>query len=110
MKKILILLFAICMIISTEAFAADVDLGWESVESATGYKLYMSEDSGATWSAPIDVGDVITFTYSGVPIDKLVLFRVSAYNDNGETIRLWSGAWYNELWKPPQAAIGLGIR
>ena len=108
MKTIIIaLIFALISV--TTAMAADVALQWEPVAEATGYKLYLSEDMGSTWDTPIDVGNVTTTVYPNVPEDKMVLFRVGAYNTNGETVRTWSGAWYNKLWQPPTDTKGLGI-
>ena len=97
------LIFAILLIPSL-CFSADVDLSWLVEAEATGYKIYMSQDLGQTWDSGLDVGlaqqDPIipaqrTYTYTGVPEDKIILFKCSAYNDDGEGIREWSGAWYD---------------
>lgn len=92
------------------AFAADVINEWAASAGATGYKIYKSEDLGVTWSAPVDVGNVVSYTWVGVVDTRLVLFRVSAYNASGETVRYWSGTFWNSLWKPVSAASSLGIR
>ena len=74
------------LLISGPAFAADVSLVWDVSAGAAGYKLYQSIDSGATWDAGQDVGNVQSYTINGVPDSGLILFRVSAYNAIGETI------------------------
>jgi len=90
--------------IAVSSFAADVEMGWNEVADATGYKVYMSLDQGQTWEQPVDVGMAQqdpdnplrrVYTYTDVPEDRLILFKGSAYNDDGESIREWSGAWYD---------------
>ena len=102
---ILFLLF-----IPTICHATDVTLKWDAATGATGYKLYQSTDNGATWDAGVDVGNVTSYVYPNVPESGLVLFRVSAYNATDEAVRYEAGAWYNFLWKPPQATSGLGVQ
>lgn len=91
------------------AHAADVPLKWDPAQGATGYKIYLSQDQGVTWSTPLDVGNVTAFTYTGAPEDKLLLFRSSAYNEGGEAVRTWSGAWYDHRKKPLTPPTGQGI-
>ena len=98
------------LIISSTALAADVTLYWDASTGATGYKLYASTDLGATWSAPHDVGNVQTYVWPNVSDTVLTLFRVGAYNTQGELIRTEAGAWYNGSWNLPAAAHGLGIK
>ena len=93
----------------TGAQAADVNLNWDASAGATGYKIYKSEDLRTTWDVGIDVGNVITYTYMGVREDGPVDFRVSAYNETGEAIRYWSGAWYDKTKMPPADPGGTGI-
>lgn len=104
------LLFAFLLLSALPAAAADVSLSWDASADAAGYKIYVSADNGATWDAGTDVGNVTGHTYPGVPEDGLILFRVGAYNSQGETIRYEAGAWYNGAWTPPLAASGLGIQ
>ena len=106
MKK-LIILFVI--LFATAAFSADVPLKWEVTPDATGYKIYMSTD-GQTWDAGKDVGNVTSYLYKDVPEDKMILFKGSAYNANGEEIKHWAGVWYDHTKKPPEAMTGLGIQ
>ncbi len=108
MKKLLLVLI-ICLIPAI-AWSADVTLRWDVVTDATGYKIYKSEDLGVTWGTARDVGNVITYIYTGIIETKVVLFRVSAYNANGESVRLWSGAWYDNRLKPISTPSGAGIQ
>lgn len=105
MKKIFLILAII--LVATSALAADVNLKWDPAEGATGYRIYMSADSGATWQAPVDVGNVTEYVYQGVPDSGLILFRVSSYNQNGETVKCQSGCWFRGDWIPPASASGL---
>lgn len=99
----LVLIFA-----ASITLAADVDLKWDASAGATGYKIQKSLDLGVTWLPAIDVGNVTTYKYTNVEENVLVLFRASAYNANGEAIRTWSGAWFDQRKKPISAASGLG--
>jgi len=108
MKRILLMVLVV-VLLPMVAFATDVDLKWDASTGATGYKVYKSEDMGVTWGTPIDVGNLLVYKYLGVIETKMVLFRVSAYNTTGESIRFWSGAWYDHRLKPIGAPAGLGI-
>jgi len=108
MKKLFFcILTALMLIFAVNCLAADVLLKWDAAQYATGYKLYISADNGVTWDAGIDVGNVTQYTYLGVPDTGLQLFRVSAYNQYGETITAWAGSWFNGDWIPPTEALGL---
>lgn len=107
MKRLILILGMVLLPILSNA--ADVPMEWKASPGATGYKIYKSEDMGVTWDAGIDVGNVTTYTYLNVREDKLILFRASAYNAVGESIRSWSGAWYNHLWRPVNPVSGAGI-
>lgn len=109
MKKILAIIFLLTLLY-TPCLAVDLNLEWDPGEGAAGYKLYMSSDLGVTWSAPVDVGNVLTYTYSGVPDSGLILFRASSYNSSGESIRYEAGVWYNGSWKPPINPGGFGVK
>lgn len=107
MKTLLTILIFLC---ASVAQAADVEMGWDEVTDATGYKIYMSTDQGASWDLGTDVGlaqqdpdnsQRRIYTYPNVPEDILILFMGSAYNANAETIKTWSGCWYNHLWRTP---------
>ena len=107
MKKVLLAL--LILTVATPAISADVVLSWNASAPATGYKLYQSVDQGATWDAGTDVGNVTNHLILNVPDSGLVLFRVGAYNTFGESIRTWSGAWYNGDWQLPASVGGTGI-
>jgi len=100
MKKILIIMIiAVFMLFASNAFCADVMLSWDASPGATGYRIYMSVDNGATWPGITDVGNVLTCTIPNVPDSGLILFKAEAYNSQGNAIRSWFGAWYNGDWK-----------
>lgn len=106
MKKIA--LFGFLAVISAFAFAADVSLQWDAVNGAESYEIYQSLDTGETWSS-VGTSATTTFTATGVVETGLILFRVSARDTNGESIRLWSGAWYDHTRLPLQTPSGAGI-
>ena len=76
------------------AEAANVKLDWDSNITGTTYKIEMSVDLGATWLAAV-TATTKPFVYPNVPEDKLVLFRVSAFNNAGQTVTRHAGAWYD---------------
>ncbi len=88
---------------------ADITLNWLAAMGATGYKVYMSTDLGVTWTTPIDVGNVITYVYKNVVEDKKVLFKLAAYNTQGDAIINWAGAWCDLRNRPPIFPSNLGI-
>jgi len=104
------LLTALAILLTTATcFAADVKLTWDPSQNATGYRVYMSTDRGQTWDAGVDVGNTTTHTYIGVPDIGLILFRVSAYNSQANSIRYNAGAWYCAEWVPPTVPTGTGV-
>jgi len=100
----------ILIFMSSFVFAVDVELQWDPSQGATGYKIQKSLDLGVTWATAIDVGNVTTYKYLNVEENALVLFRASAYNTVGESIRTWSGAWIDQRKKPVVAPTGQGIK
>lgn len=104
------LVVLIFSLIGSPGFAAEVTLKWDPSEGATGYKIQKSVDIGVTWSPGVDVGNVTTYTYSNVEENVFVIFRASAYNAVGESIRTWSGAWFDSRKKPVSAPSGQGIQ
>jgi len=109
MFKTLFLSLVFIFIVSV-ALAADVTLKWEPSAGALGYKIQKSVDLGVTWSTAIDVGNVTTYIYPSVEENVLVIFRASAYNVAGESIRTWSGAWFDSRKKPVSAPSGQGVQ
>lgn len=105
-----LLLTLLFVFFSSVCFSANVTLEWNPSSGATGYKIYKSTDLGVTWSTPVDVGNVLTYTYLNVEENTLILFRASAYNASGESIRSWSGAWFDNRKKPVDPPSGQGIQ
>ena len=113
MKKLILITLSFLFVAS--AHADDVPLKWLPSDGAVGYKVYKFEmplcgEPQTTWDAGIDVGNVTEYVYTGVPSTGLVLFRVGAYNNNSESIMLWSGAWYNGDEKPLDVPYGAGVQ
>ena len=107
MKKILSILITL-ILIALPVYAADINLKWNAVPNATGYKVYRSVDQGLTWVEVVDLPET-TVLLTAQPETGFVIYRVSAYNVNGEALRSWSGAWYNKDWMPPSDPSGAGI-
>jgi hypothetical protein len=80
---------------------------WDAVTGATGYKLHMSTDLGATWGTAVDT-TVAEYTYQAVPENTLVLFKVCSVNAAMTSCNHWSGAWYDHRLKMP-VSVGLGV-
>ena len=108
MKRVIFTTVAL-ILMATSAWAADVPLAWDAVQGASGYKIQMSTNSGASWSTAKDAGANATYTWTGAPDTGLCLFRVSAYNAQGEAIRTNAGAWFNGSWTVPRQPGGLGV-
>jgi len=83
MKKMMIVA-AMVLAMASVSLAADVGLRWDAVTGATGYKVYMSLDNCATWLAPRDVGNVLTYIYTGG-----VRYRVGPFQS--QRIQGWRG-------------------
>jgi hypothetical protein len=109
MKNLILSILFLLSLVSP-AYAADVVLRWDPSAGATGYKIQKSIDAGATWQTPIDVGNITTYTYTNVEENALVLFRTSAYNAMGESMRTWSGAWYDHRLRPINSPSGTAIQ
>lgn len=86
MKKILltVALFFLC---PTLLYSADVTLLWDPVihPDLAGYRLYVSYASGL-YSAQmmVDVGNVTTYTWTGLDGTKRNFFVATAYSIHGE--------------------------
>jgi len=110
MKKMMIVA-AMVLAMASVSLAADVGLRWDAVTGATGYKVYMSLDNCATWLAPRDVGNVLTYIYTGVSDTVLVHFKVSAYKAGGvETVANHMGAWWDSRLMPLGNPVALGVK
>jgi cellulose 1,4-beta-cellobiosidase len=61
------------------------DLSWDASSGATGYRLFTGTVPGFGGGAGIDVGNVTSYTASGFTAGTTHYFRVSAYNNTGES-------------------------
>lgn len=100
---------------ATPSLAVDLTLEWKAVTGATGYRVYLSTDNGATWDAGADIGPGnpinghLTATYIGAPESGLILLKISAYNATAETVTDWQGVWYDHTRRPLGYTTGMGI-
>ena len=99
----------ILALLATTAQAESVTLSWDPVDRATGYRLYLSTDGGTSWDAR-DVGHVTEYEWPDVPEDSIVLWKAGAYNEAGDAVMEWAGAWVDITKKPPAVPHGLGVR
>ena len=107
MKKVIVIILVI-LAVSTVSLAGEIKINWNSEGQADGYKVYQTLDSGNTWHEILDTNSTnATLT---MPEHGLVLLRISAYNQNGETIRTSSGIWYNADWIPPEKPKNVGVK
>ena len=107
MKKLII---ALCLIlIPALSFGATVPLKWDTALGATGYKIYQSVNAGQTWTLVQDVGNVLSYTILNAPDTGLVLYRLGAYNAQGEVVRTNAGAWFNGALTLPGNPGGVGV-
>jgi hypothetical protein len=89
--------------------AADIDLSWPPVDGAIGYYVFMSTDSGGSWSDP-KITPLTEYTWVQAPDSGLVLWRVAAFNAQGVSLRTESGAWYNGDWQLVAQPVRLGVK
>ncbi len=80
------------LLVSAPALAKTVTLSWDASPSAvSGYKVYYDTQSDGTFSgidaiegdSPIDVGNVLTYTVTGLYDDEDYYFAVTAYDASG---------------------------
>lgn len=108
MKAILVI--ATVLVCVTSVMAVDIDLKWDAVAGATGYRVWRSLDGGVNYA--VVTTDPVTGTSTKLlaqPEDKLILYRVSAYDSNSEVVRYWSGAWYDHRFRPISAPGGNSV-
>ena len=106
MKKVISTIL-VTLAISTVVWAGEIEINWKSEGQANGYKVYQTLDNGNSWQEIIDTNSTnATLT---MPEHGLVLLRISAYNQSGETIRTSSGIWYNADWNPPEKPKDIGV-
>jgi predicted outer membrane repeat protein len=83
--------------LTAEPAGAVIDLNWQAVSGATGYKVYYDVDRGFPYQgtganegdSPIDVENTTSFTISGLNLGTRYYFAITAYNPEGES-------WYSE--------------
>ena len=108
-RHILVAIFLAALLgAATPAWAWTATYSWAPVTGATFYKIEKTVDQGAAWTLAASP-TAPTYTYTGTE-PGLVLFRISACNANGCTVRSADGLWHNEAWQPPLAATNLGVQ
>lgn len=102
---------AIALILATAApaFAWTATYSWAPSTGATSYKLEKSADNGSTWTVVNAAIATTSFAYTGTE-PALVLFRVSACNSNGCTVRSGDGFWHDESKTPPASPSSLAVQ
>ncbi len=118
MKKILAFVCACILAVCSVAYSADVEINWEQVPNADGYKLETSEDLGATWN---EVPNLVWTPYTEggiargkstitIPDNILILIRAGSYDSRMTAWRYEFGVFYNSAWKPLLAPTGIGAK
>jgi len=104
------LVAALVVLFAGSALAKTVTLHWDASPSAvSGYKIYYQAGSsqapltgsGATEGAsPVDVGNVLTYTLTGLADSETHFFAVTAYDSNGN-----ESSYSNIVESPPVSAV-----
>ena len=100
------------------ASAGSVTLRWEASTGATGYEIEQSVDNGTTYTLVANLTTAVACpsvttpctTTLTAPSTGLVLFRFSAKNAIGKTIRFGEGVWHCESCKPPTQPANVGVQ
>ncbi len=116
MRHIIIAVVFVVLVCS-KAYSAEIDVEWQQVPSADGYKLQASEDFGATWTevpnlvwTPFLLGNREMASATITVADNiLVLVRAAAYDSQSTTWKFKSGVFYNSAWGPIPSPPGLGV-
>lgn len=105
--RILAVLTATLLCVAGNAGAGTISMAWDSVQYATGYRVYYGTTSG-DYDSFVDVGNTTGAVLSGLDDCRTYFVSVKAYNSNGE-----SDEYSNEIigWtRPvivPQATVAL---
>lgn len=92
----MIRVIAFILVFTTHAYAVDVTMAWTASDGATGYKVRMSVDGGHRWDIERDTESTdTTYTWVGAPEDRLLLFKVAAYNATDLKYNNYGGCWYD---------------
>ena len=111
MKAFLYVLIIFFMSV-TFALAGQIHLAWDApkIGTVTGYRLYYS--ANGTFPQEILLDNIPSNQLEAnvtVPDHKLVLIRVVAFNDVGESKPVGEGVFYHSDWFTPEKPVGLGI-
>jgi len=81
-----ILVMMILLLIPAGAGAGQATLSWlpNTEPDLAGYKVYFGQAS-RIYQAPVDVGNSIGYTLTGLPEGVVYYFAVTAYNSGGES-------------------------
>ena len=81
---------ALCAKAASPVGALDAQIGWTSVQGATGYRVYVRQAT-ESYDAGIDVGalqthgdGIVRYIYNDVPVGVSNYFAVSAYDASGQ--------------------------
>ncbi len=83
-RMYLALLFALGFAVSA-ASAGSVIVAWDASANATGYRVYWGTSPGVYGPTPVDVGNVLETTISGLSDCTTYYFSVKAYNSAGDS-------------------------
>lgn len=93
-----IILFILFLTIN--ANAVDLTLAWEPSTGATGYKVRMSIDGGLRYDLERDTQSTeTTYIWTNAPEDKLLMFKVAAYDATDVAFNNYAGCWYDHRLK-----------
>ena len=127
MRTLLILTATILLLgLSSPSFALDITLSWDDSpsDSVVGYKIYYNKGVdtlplGGTGAiegdSPIDVGNELSTTLSGLDENAVYYFAVTAYDESGNEStfsNIVNNGWQPELLSPPdrQTATSLPVQ
>lgn len=72
--------------LTAEAGDKQVTLRWTDApteDGVSGYNIYVTEDGGSSWLAPVNAGDVTEYVISGLTNDTAYMFAVTAFDARG---------------------------
>jgi hypothetical protein len=108
MKRAILLTLAF-ILLSAPAFAATVTLKWDAVTGASTYNVYMSTDTGKTWTKVASGLTTTSTTLANVPATGLVMFKASWVSSGAkETTTDWKGGWFDAT-QMPDYVTNLGL-
>lgn len=116
--QVVLLLFLFLYLTAAQAFSQDVSLSWDPSPSSsvTGYKIYYKDGdrippfdgvAAENGISPVDVGDTLEATLSGLLDGETYYFAVTAYDADGNESaysNIVSNGWVPELIAPAENA------